>query len=70
MSVNNKNFKMIELNKINTIDNYCKCKCHKEGQLHLHVYPCCNLIGKEYLDSNGNLIKEKLENLILEYTNI
>jgi len=61
--------KEFNYNKINSIDNYCTCKCHIKNKLKLHVLPCCNLIGKEFLDENGNLIKKDLEKFILKNNN-
>jgi len=50
--------------RINTLEKYCTCACHREGMSVMHIIPCCDLTYQKYLDKDGDLIKEKLEKLL------
>lgn len=51
--------------KKNTKESQCNCPCHIKDFNIRHIMPCCNWTYEKFKDSQGNIIPEKIKELML-----
>ena len=49
---------------IYAVDRTCMCHCHNEGNHVMHIMACCDLCGEKYINEDGSINEEKLEELM------
>lgn len=50
-------------------DVICKCPCHRKHMMMLHMFPCCKLSYKKYLNDDGSFDQVAYDALTREKEN-
>ena len=46
----------------------CNCECHKKGMMIMHCFPCCNLTGVGYINTDESIDYDVIKSYEMEFT--